>query len=513
MFLFKFLFKLFFGILIFFLIVVVIPIAIMWKSVTPPEVESTTFDLESMIIEEIEYLTDDSNTDKTIGIGLDENLINNEIKKAIVESMKDNLTDDEGYVATFGDDRVMLQGAWVELSEDTIDIQVGLHIDTSILIFKTRVLVRIKILEIGTERIELQINKINIGNLPLRWIVRYAPGVAKTLFSFDIDKMINDAIDGIGTYDRKKVSITVNIDELLADNIADDVLMQHLFNIITENELVGIEIVEEEDSTEIQAQIDLNKLKSNKTPIVLTESQRIKTEAEFNTFMQNKVFASAISGKVTLNNIELSRIIDYFAVTDKNVNYLMKQAVYEDYEVVVLAPYFEIGEKATLNVPIQFGKDGNYFKTNISIDIEFAKVDNDLVLSFNNTNIGELALEDEMLSELLGEFDGFEITDMKYTVTNFFKEFSDYGANIEEVVVTNNRLEIILEENQFSGILDDIVDNFSNQEMVDKATEILDKIDNNENIDNDIEELIEDFENLSETEQQELMDILEGYLP
>lgn len=511
--LFKWIFRIILLLVVLVILAVVVPIALMYKSVTPPDVDlNAGLSLDALVVEQMDDLIDDSNTDKVIKIGLDAETINREVKRLITTQMADNLSNEDGYIITI-EDTVKIQGAWVELEEDIISINIGIHASQFGINFKTRVLLSIEVVEITASNVHLKINKLNIGNLPLKWALKSAPNLIKRFANVDIDQLIKDAIAGFGTYNRDDVSININIKDLLLNKMEDNKLMESVFNIIIENELVLIKIADDNDDNELQVQLNLNALASNKVPFVLDDEDRIKTEAEFELFMQQKLFNSLVSGKMTLDEVEITQLIDYF-VLDSNVNHVLKQAVYKDYEVIVLAPYFEIDNKAVLNIPIQFGKNNNYFKTNISINIEFGKDGDDLLLNFSDAVIGTLELEDAVLESLMEtiESEDAPIDGMVFRLKDFFKDFSNQGVEIENIIVSGNVIEFIVEDNHFLDVIEEIASSFSNPQMTDLANDILDAYNNDEDISSLVENLIEDFDNLSESEQEELLDLIKNIL-
>lgn len=510
----KWFLKLILGFIIITVIFAVTLTVLLSKNVTPPEVDAVPLNMEELLKEEIDNLILDSNTDKTISFEINENLINYEIEKLILEEFEDYLSANDNYLVEV-EDVLLVQGGWVEFKEDLVSINLGIHVKSPVMVFKTRILLSLKVLESSPEKLVFKIDKIKLGKMPLKWILNIAPGLVKRFLNFDVEQAINEVFNNIGTFDVKKQQLTIDVKSLVANN-EEGGLLASVLQIAEEEELIIVGINKVDDDYVFLLSADLNKIKSNKTPLELTEAERLKTEAEFNAFIESKVLVGLINNKISLNDKEFLKVFDYFliAANDKTGNKLIEEPLFEDYNLKVLVPYFELTNKAYLNVPILIGTNTDNFKVNITLETEFFKDGNDLTLKFTNAEIGEVLISDELLKEILLSLNdsGVTVTDTEIVIPDFFSHFEKYDINITNIIVSDNKINFIIESLDVSLMLNDIILNFTNPDVVTIAQDLLDAINNEDDIEELLDDLAVEFDNLTEQEQEELMDLINQFL-
>lgn len=495
------------SIIIAILIVPVTLLIIMYKSVTPPTTE-TTGTLNTMVIEEVDHFIDEDNNDKKLSLGFSSDILNTEIKKKLLEQVgSENQTDD--YI--YEDENIKFQGAWVEFGKDKIDIQVGLHVNARIMTYKTRVLLSFDFKEVNenTEEIILKLNKINLGNLPLAWLSKVAPSIIKTVTGQDVEKFAKQAVEKFGELDLKKRELRVDIDKLATMANENEELVKLVLDLTLKNGLIKLGVDNEDDKLGIM--LDLNKIKDDaKLDVVL---DRINSHDELEMYLKTKALEGLLNGnnKISFDKKAINEIVDFLFTGGQLETILLKQAIYEDYEVIVDTPFISISDKLDLIVPIRIGKDTNYFKTAITIGVELSKVDMNLVFDLKTLTIGELEFEEEAIETLLSNFQNEELnfTNNQFVVNGFFEMFDMEGITFTGVSVLNNQIHFEYE----SDLLDDIFQVISDligidPDITDAATDILDKINNNIDVTSDVEDFIELIDALDEEEKQKIIDLI-----
>ena len=249
----------------------------------------------------------------------------------------------------------------------------------------------------------------------------------------------------------------------------------------------------------------------------MPEAERIKTEQEFNDFLYNKALSGIITSNNTIrfNTLEINKVIDYIfqQSVEGTTNYLMKTELYEDYEVIVGNPYLEIDNNLIVSVPVEIGKDSNYFETKFKLQVDLSVVDDDLEILFKTVNVGEVTIDEENISSILEVAGQENIVDGKMIVEDFFLSFKDANITINNITVVNDTIFFHYEGFNVDEILDEIQSVINNPVLNDKVDELIDKITNEEEITNeDIEDLMEIFENLTDEEIADIQAIINNYL-
>jgi len=503
------------GIILGIVIMIAIPIALLYKSVTPPTTSEVEIDLEEYIYTEVDHLIDPENEDKSFSLTIDENTVNNLIYEQLVLQFGES--ENPNYL--YEDENVMFQGAWVEFREDTVNIIAAAHADARIFTFKTRVLTSFKIIEDQEKPGELilRLDKFKIGNLSLRWVLRVAPKLAERFIGQDIDSFIEQTIGDFATYNGDKLELSINIYDLTKHLEENKELGDLLIDLIYGNDLLELGVFNDDDEYKLGVKLNLNKVKDDSANYVLPESEKINTEEEFNNFLYNKALSGIISSNnaIRFNNLEMNKIIDYIFKQSSEVaaDYLMRTKIYQEYEAIIGNPYLEISEDLVINVPIEIGKDSKFFKTKFKLSVVLNVSGDDLIIEFKNGAIGQLTIDNNNIDEILSVAGQEDIIESRMLVEDFFTSFEEAGIEITNIEVINNKILFYFEGINVNNILDDIKTSINNPALNDKVDEIIDKIDNSEEItEEDVEELLEIFENFTEEELQDIQDIINNYL-
>lgn len=489
------------SIILFFVVLIGLPLALMYKSVKVPETSNQAINIEELVEEELEKLITGTNI---ISLGLGEDALNNEIIKALTGMSN---TSDPNYV--YVDENIMFQGVWLELNEKTLNVIVGVHLNARIMTYKTRALISFEVIDSTDGVMVFKLKKVNMGNIPFKWALNLASKVV------DFDKIINDALNNLGTFDKSKLELTIDLTTILETE--NNELIKALLNIAKENSLVSLGIVEEGEDYILGGEIDFTKLRTSKLEKTLLESDKIKSESEFETFLKDKALSSIIinGNHMNFNDFELYQVINYLITKGQNAanSYISKETVYKDFELIVGLPYFDITENLVLNVPVKLGKNGNYFKTNVEFNLNPLKENNDLVLELAKVKIGDLEIETDLITTIIGQIsnEGLNFENNKFRVTGFFANFNESGIKVTNVKVASNNLVFEFEGINVSDMLNEILSNSITPEIDLIVSDIITGITNGDDISQGVSDLITEYESLDPIKQQELLDIINSY--
>src|SRR5690625_2994702 len=486
------------SIVLFFVILIAIPLITFYKPVKRPETLNTNLVLEEYIKEEIDHFIDKENEEKKLGLLLDEDLINSEINKRLIEQFGSSSNPD--YL--FEDENVMFQGVWVNINEKSFDIIAGVHANARILTYKTSVLISFKIIDEQDGNLILKLNKFKVGHASLKWAIKYAPSLIKRFLGQDVDSFIDDSLGNIGTYDSNKMELKINLYNLASNMEENKDIFILLLDLIYENELLEIGVIEHLEKYKFRAAFNLKQLEDKSAVYKLAQNQKFEDDDDFMHFLENKAISGILSGKGTIkfNQLDMNKIIDYIFKSGENLtnDYLMKNNAYEDYEITILNPYVEINNnKLDLIVPVTFGKDDNLFKTKAKISVTLETSGNDLLINLSNLSLGSIDINNDKINEILKltEVDGLEDTSIK--IDNFLEPFEETGVKITDINISDSKVNFVFDTLNVSDILDDINNEINNPNLNNKANELLDKINNDQEItEEDIEDLLEILEDL-----------------
>lgn len=429
--LFKFLFK----VIIFILIIITIVIILLSKSVKAPIINNDISSFNTILNEEVDDLISDDITNKNLSLTLSVDEINKTIKDNLLATSN---TSDETYVSKSG--RILLQGSWVEYNEDTIDLIIGLHIDLSLFKLKTRVLISFEVVQ-NNDEIVLTISKFKLGNLGLKWLVKLVPGLINNLTGVNINDSLKQSLGTSGVkYDAKKLAATININELISDNLEDD-KASHFIKLLTTNNLVKVGFNDEQDRFGVI--LDLNPVEDRLNKLNYSLDM-FDSKIEVDLFLQNKALSSVLltPGKINFSEEEINNLLKFNLTASNDLDYLSKSQVFLDLDFIIGIPYIKLdNNQATLNLPILIGRENNYFKTKIVTNISFNKTDKDLIININNLSVSNLIIEDKLKTELIKIIT--TSNDSKIVFKDFFDHVDVPGFIIEDTIDVNNNNVVI----------------------------------------------------------------------
>ena len=134
----------------------------------------------------------------------------------------------------------------------------------------------------------LTLDKLTIGNLGLAWAFPVADWLVKTIIQQDISALINDQLGGLATFDVATKSMTMDIQSLVDEQATDpqqSALINSLMAFLDDNDMLDVGFNE----GSFDASLKLGKTYDDSTPFTLTAQQKINTEADLQTILQEKV--------------------------------------------------------------------------------------------------------------------------------------------------------------------------------------------------------------------------------
>lgn len=487
-----------FRIILVLVVLILILVALMYKSVKVPVISNDTKSFSELINEELDDLTDNTITDKSIDLSVDVNTINKSIRdqllKVAAKSSDDYVIDANG---------VKTQGAWVTYENQNIDFHIGMHIDTGILTFKTRLLIGTKV-EYNDELLVLTINKIKIGNLGALWLTKLAPNILENRLNVNIEQKLKEVLNVNDlSFDKKNLKLKLNLMELLIKNETTG-LNNMVLSILNDNDMLDVHL------DELGLKLDLNKLEDKNNYPLFTISN-ITNFKELETFVTNKAISSIITSpkELALDESSLNSIMYHFL--NFKEDYLSKTTLINDYYLRLDLPFFTMNNsKAVLNVPIKIGKDNKYFNSNIKINVNFKKVNQDLVVEFTNVTIANLIINEDTENELLGFLNKtLKIEDNKMVIKDLFNKISFNNLQVSEIYLKNKDLVLKYHLDNNFNLIDDLIDHIDlPSDLKDVANSIKDALANNEEPLDHIDDLIREIEQLTNEEKEVIKQIL-----
>lgn len=455
----KFIFKV---IILPILVVLAIPatfLALMYKSVDIPVDEFSTTgptNLTEMVTTELDAFLTNTNSNSTIGIGLEQAEANTMVKNMIfLEMNPDYLSgsggDDDQYVQKT--EYYGLQGAWVRFDDDMVDIEAGAHIFVAGITYKTRLLLRFR-LDVSTDEVVLTLDKLTIGNLGLAWAFPVADWLVSTITQQDISAMINGYLGGLATFDVGSKSMTMDIQSLVDEQITDpqqSALVNSLMAFLDANDMLDVGFTEGEFS----ASLALGKAYDDTTPYVVADP--ILDDTELASILEAKASSLLVSllstdtspfisfGEVTLNRMMEYMMRDSFA----GAEYLFKteEPLFEHYEMKAGIPYLSMAsDELTVNIPLELydlDEPTHKFMTIIKIAASTSINGSDLVIGLNSLSAGEVTIGQEHIANiltLLGDND--LIQDGQIVIEDFDQQLQQAGMALEDVAVVGDRLRL-----------------------------------------------------------------------
>lgn len=477
------------------IVTLLVMVGLTYKSVTPPKVETSDVSLKELLDENIATLVDETNEDKILNLPLSDEAINKTLKETLTN---DNST--EEYIMSNGN--LLIQGAWIDYKNELLNVNVGVHLNLRFMKFKTNVTLGVS-LKLEETTLNLKVEKINLGNLGVKWLVKLAPKF------INLEEMLASVIGDVGVFDAKNLGVKVNLEDLA--NKSENDTITAIIDLITSNNLV--DVAYDEDSKALALKVNFKEVE-DKAPGLTYNPKKFNTVEELNDHLMAKALNGLMSqsGTLLFDEKTLNHIL-YYQLLEGNINdldYFKKLVAYENYDLVIGIPYFKlVGNKLSLVVPVDFGQGTDYFKSKVVIEALITKDNNDLVITLSNLRVGSLELGNELEMTILNLVTNNNGN--KFVIVDFFDLLAHGQMTLNELKVTTAGLEISYTSIIGDNLLDDLFNSSDvPNEVKDILSDIKDNLTNDEDIESLVDDLIESINDLSDIDKNKIYDIING---
>jgi len=287
------------------------------------------------------------------------------------------------------------------------------------------------------------LKKVKVGKVPLTWISKLTINAIQKFSKKDINTMLEGIIGDIGSVDLEKQEIKINIDKLIEKANIKDKTINYLIKTIKENKFLKLGFIKKDEKLEFGLTIDFNKIKDDKKEIKLEEVDKIKDDNDNKTFLSGKALASVLNNEdaISFNQTDINKIIDFQLSSKISEGEILKNKIYEDYEIIISNLYYDIKDNIPrINIPIKIGKDEKYFLTTIIVKLSFEKNGDNLDIKFLDASIGEIKFEADKMEEIINTFlpNNLGIVDNKIVIENFFKNLNHPLITFTDISITDN---------------------------------------------------------------------------
>ncbi len=538
----KFLLKVIFIPLLIMITPPILFLALTYKDVSIPvdEFSGTQVTLTQMVTDEMDTFLADNDADSVISFGVTQQQANGLLKEVFLginpKFLDDTATEEERNFV-IREQFMGYQGSWVRFEDDRITIESGIHVEQFGYTYKTALILVFK-LDVNTDEIILTLEEAKLGHLPLAWLFGVINWGAEKIGGIDINTMVNEQLEGIGTFDLSKREVRINIQDMINSQLENDpqgaALINSLLDFVKENELVDIGF----ENEEFNAEFAIGKLKDDTTPFMLLEADKVFDAADLESILSAQASSLIFSTLTTtgdpfidLNEFTLNRMFEYFMRDQVVLDGIIHQTViFENYQLTAYVPYIEMDNDFIVNIPLKIddmNNPGNEFRTIIKIDATPEIDGNDLRIVLNELTAGTVTLGQEHITNILTLLgDSSFIVDGAFVIENFDAQMGSIGLSLSGVEVVADSLRLLVSLNdahllsEIQTAVNDALEAVANNpdftpEINDAINDVLGSI-NDPNADPQaaVEDLINVFDTLNDEQQQvvfdELLTALEG---
>ncbi len=524
----KFLFKV---IVIPILSIIAIPailLALTYKDVQIPVDDFTSvgaISMTDMITESMDTFLSSTDSTATLSLGFTQEQADGLLLSSFLNMNPNYLNtsapaDEQNYVMK--EPMYGYQGSWVTFSEDTVTITSGVHAFVQGFTYKTAVIISFK-LQANTDQVVLQLDKLNIGSLPLAWTFGVADWAVTQITGNSVQSIIDDALGGAATFDPEQRSITFDVQELVQSQITDPqsaALVNSLMAFISSNDLLNVGFTDGEFS----AALALGKMRDDSTPFMLTEAQKIQSDLELQAILESKASSLILSTLTTTDYpyiefqaLTLNRMFEYFMRPSLAGDGIIHQVDIEHYRMTAYVPYFTMDDNLVVNIPMRI-EDLNdplkYFPTIIKITATPQIDGSDLKIVLNELTAGEVTLTQEHITNILSLLGSSDLlVDGAFVISDFASQMDQAGLSLQSTEVVGDKLRMYVElntsipltdiQNAVTDVLDAVVDNPAYPPELNTAlNDVISNLDNPADAQTALDDLLGVVDTLSDTEQQ-----------
>lgn len=458
----KIILKLVIVVLILVTIFVVIPLVLLHKKTTPPveqyNVQSET-QFYSNLDSELEEMITDSEED-IIFLTIDEAFINRAVQKELSkENPKYMDSAYEGelaytYMAVFGNN-VGLKGAWAELTDDQVTITAGADYvsNSGKVMYQTGLEIIFDIVLSENDQYFLKVNKIEVGKLklPLKSAFKLANFVINSLTQKSLNDLIAENLS-FGSFDYEEMSFTVGEAELTDYLYEIDPTFAALLKVIYKENLLILDLSEEGFDISLNLGV-FRRLVSDMDEVPFDRWESDSDKAAFMATLAMRATSNMIADpfdpKINLTEEDVNAILDYtlgdkvqfefpltFMLEGEEIEYMFNST---NLFVRMSGDELSIHLKMTLSktdFPGTFDMQFN-LSSNVTMNAE-----GDMVMTIIEANIGEIELDNEILTMLFSVFDESLMVDNAIVIPKetLNKMFEGSGIVFDDSYVTGGEL-------------------------------------------------------------------------
>jgi hypothetical protein len=537
----KFLFKVIFLPILITLALPLTFLALAYKDVAIPMDDydfSETVELSDMINEQIDVFLQDNNETSKVDLRFNQKQMNGLVLTALRAQNEFYLSDDapsddlKNYVVKEGN--YALQGAWVRMKDQTIEIEVGIHVFLQDITYRTRLLLGFELVA-DTSEVVLTLETITLGNIPLAWTFGIANWVTGLVSGFDVDAFVNKALGEMATFSLSERELRIDVEHLIDEALSEDpdtqTLVKGLIAFVEENELIDIGVNE----TGLGLSINLGKLSDSTEPFILDDALKIIDQDHLTAILTTRatgVLFTALDAQsgypyLDLDDVILNRIFEFMLREQLSSSGIVEQTeLFENYTLKVLVPYVTMDEDFIVNVPLVFEKIGEpdyVFKTILKLSASPSVENQDLLIDITGFTVGEVSMDDSNIQNILSLIGDTDfIQNGQFVIRNFNQQFEQTGIEIVAVAMVNNKLRLSIDVSSslpvsyevIQDIINDVVNQVTSElEGITELEPVQEAFDNvigsltDEEIDTAvaIEQLIETIEQLNQEDRDELL--------
>lgn len=477
---------------------------LMYMDVSPEVKAQTEIDLTSymqlMGDRELQKLL--TGTDATLVFGVPERLINQEIAK----NLRGEDDEEPIYQAAFFN----VPDVWIELKEDNLYVMINARLELPYVTYKTRLMLRFEVKEVDLGIVSLRLRSMRIGHVPFRWTV-----VLLTEF-LEIEDIINDALQNIGTFNQRRLELKINLFHLFGQEESDFLLA--LLQFTKNHQLMKFGVINRKDEYVLGAKLDLSPIVQNELIITPIHEKKRLGDDQLQEIIEDRFVANLFTkgNRVEFNEEEIRAVIDHLLLQEIEDTdpILFASLIDEDYWLNVYYPETYVTDRILLEVPVKLGKGHHSVRTYLQFELALVPRGSDLIIRVNQAYINHLSVGKDLVHHLFANDKGELSTLVQEGIIlkDFLKPLTENGLTVHEIAIREGKVIFIFNYFIIDDMLTEILDSVDIPAINHIVQDILDHLDDEEKLFELSNELLDTYNGLSEEEKQKLMDIVNDYI-
>ena len=473
-----------------------------------------------------ERFSQSENEERRLTFSMHEDNVNYYILSVLNETNLDLESENKYFIE---DEFYGYAGSWISFQEDDIEIisKIDVFI-TPTMTYETSLRITFDLLFDG-DQIILDINNMYIGNLPILWMFDVA-AFGLSLFGIELEDEISTIFNQFGTYQHESKILTISVSDLINASMSETQTVKsvlallkgiqnnHLLRLETEDQILSliIDAYMLEDSTDILNLEEEDTLQSYEDVF-----QNWYTSVSYIELFQEALNVSdqgLIQYTIEMQALELNQIMD-IALADRFPNTINIGS----YGIQLNQPYLVIEDELWIEIPIQIYSDiaSPIFTTKIKLNASLLYEDDQVLLNFNDIEIGEAVFDHALLSVLFQLFDG-QIEENQLDITPLLDVLNE-SISIHAISISLDKIYMLIQPTtSTSSIIDLVEQSIYELQLTETLPEVIQtqlEVISNTILTNNVEDMnqaFEDFmliyEGLDDTIQSEIQSIIYTYL-